>query len=316
MKKKTVFSRVLIVLLMAFIVALLIASFTLGESRFLITNETILLVLLLILLALSEVFDSFSIGDLITVKKEKHEKEIELKESKTENKELRTQLMNIVSNTIANRNMNVIGFTKNGWMQLGAVEQAEESAVEEKKEEDFEAGTKSSADDFRKRRKIMSNIEELAFKRFCLQYKIPALSVVRDVKFSDEFIGIDPIMDRNAVFDGYYKSLQEELFVEIKFAGTVSGMNLYNLYYLLSKIYYYSKANQLRAKMVLIIPNLPESYPNLPESYGRNRLPYNARQVANIQKYFAPAIKSDLLEIANIEITEQDLEAINQKSEE
>ena len=34
MKKKTIFSRVLIVLLMAFIIALLIASFTLGESRF------------------------------------------------------------------------------------------------------------------------------------------------------------------------------------------------------------------------------------------------------------------------------------------
>ena len=306
-KKTNKFSRGLIIILIVFIAALVIFSFVLGESRFSLTNEIIVLILLLVVLALSEVFDNFSIGNLITAKKEKHEKEIELKEAKTENKELRTQLISIVSNSITNRNMNIFGLSKDDWVQMAGVEQAESSAVEEKKEEDLSADNKSFIDDPQKRRRMFSKIENLALDRFCSEHKIPILSVVRKVKFSNEFIGIDPIMDRNAIFDAYYKSVQEELFIEIKINFTPVSMNMYNLYYLLSKIYYYRKANQLHAKMVLIIPELPESY-------RKDRWFSDiSKVISNLQETFAPAIKNNLLEIVPIEITKSDLDVINKE---
>lgn len=308
-KKTNKFSRTLIVILIIFIAALVICTFVLGESKFSLTNEIIVLILLLVVLALSEVFDNFSIGNLITAKKEKHEKEVELKEAKTENKELRTQLISIVSNSITNRNMNIFGLSKDDWVQMAGVEQAESSAVEEKKEEDLSTDNKSFADDAKKRRKTLSKIEKLALDRFCTEHKIPMLSVVREVKFSNEFIGIDPIMDRNAIFDAYYKSVQEELFIEIKINFTPASMNMYNLYYLLSKVYYYRKANQLHAKLALIVPNLPESYWKDRWHSGASKM------ISNLQETFAPAIKNNLLEIVPIEITQNDLDIINKELE-
>lgn len=308
-KKTNWFSRVLIIILIIFIAALVVGSFILGEPKFSLTNEIILSILLLIILALSEVFDNFSIGNLITAKKEKHEKEVELKEAKTENKELRTQLISIVSNSITNRNMNIFGLSKDDWVQMAGVEQAESTAVEEKKEENFSADNKSFADDAKKRRRMLPKIEKLTLDRFCTEHKIPILSVVKEVKFSDEFIGIDPIMDRNVIFDAYYKSVQEELFIEIKINFTPASINMYNLYYLLSKIYYYRKANQLHAKMVLIVPELPESY------WKDRWFPGISKVISNLQETFAPAIKNNLLEIVTIEITQSDLDMINKEIE-
>ena len=167
---------------------------------------------------------------------------------------------------------------------------------------------KSSSDDIIKRHRMLPKIEKLALDRFCTIHKITSLSVVREVKFSDGFIGIDPIMDRNAVFDAYYKSVQEEIFIEVKLNfNTVSMM--YNLYYLLSKVYYYRQANQLHAKMALIVPILPESY-------GKERWhPEACKVITKLQETFAPAIKNNLLEIVPIEITQTDLDLIAKELE-
>lgn len=310
-KKTNWFSRMLIIILIIFIATLVIVSFILGEPKFSLTNEIILLILLLIILALSEIFDNFSIGNLITAKKEKNKKEIELKEAKNENKELRTQLISIASNSINNRNMNIFGLSKDDVVQIAGVEQAESTAVEEKKEEDLATDNKSSSDDIKKRRRMLPKIEKLVLERFCADHKIPTLSVVREVKFSNEFIGIDPIMDRNAIFDAYYKSVQEELFIEIKINFTPLSMNMYmyNLYYLLSKVYYYRKANQLHAKVALIVPNFPKSYWKNQENH------YASKIITNFKETFAPAIKNNLLEIIQIEITQKDLNLINKELE-
>lgn len=207
--------------------------------------------------------------------------------------------------------MNIFGLSKDDVVQIAGVEQAESTAVEEKKEEDLATDNKSSSDDIKKRRRMLPKIEKLVLERFCADHKIPTLSVVREVKFSNEFIGIDPIMDRNAIFDAYYKSVQEELFIEIKINFTPLSMNMYmyNLYYLLSKVYYYRKANQLHAKVALIVPNFPKSYWKNQENH------YASKIIPNFKETFAPAIKNNLLEIIQIEITQKDLNLINKELE-
>lgn len=308
-KKQNRFSRVLIVILTVFIAVLIISSFILGESKYSLTNEMILLILLLIVLSLAEIFDNFSIGNLFMAKKEKHEKEVELKEVKQENKELRTQLISIVSNSVTNQNMNVFGLSKDGLMQMAGIEQAESSAVEEKQAEDSVIDNKRLAEEFRKRYRILPQIEKLALDRFCTQFKIPILSIVRDIQFSKEFIGIDPIMEQNVIFDAYYKSLQEEVFIEVRINFIPDFRAIYSLYYLLSKIYYYGKANQLHTKMVLIVANLPESY------WNNKGYPGISKVIFKLQETFAPAIKNSLLEIVPIEITPRDLDKIMKEFE-
>lgn len=306
-KKQNRFSRVLIVILTVFIAVLIISSFILGESKYSLTNEMILLILLLIVLSLAEIFDNFSIGNLFMAKKEKHEKEVELKEVKQENKELRTQLISIVSNSVTNQNMNVFGLSKDGLMQMAGIEQAESSAVEEK--ESSVTDNQRLTEEFRKRYRILPQIEKLALDRFCTQFKIPVLSIVRDIQFSKEFIGIDPIMEQNVIFDAYYKSLQEEAFIEVRINFIPDFRAIYNLYYLLSKIYYYGKANQLHTKMVLIVANLPESY------WNNKGYPGISKVIFKLQETFAPAIKNNLLEIVPIEITPRDLDKIMKEFE-
>lgn len=306
MKKRTNwFSRGLIVILIIFIVMLVIWAFIFGEPKYSLTNEMILLILLLIVLALSEVFDNFSIGNLLTVRKEKHEKEVELKEVKNENKELRAQLIGIVSNSISNKNTNIFGLSRDDLVQIAEFDQSENSNIEKIKEEDFNLDKKDSTITYGTQQKLFRNIEKLVLDRFCIEHKIPVLSIVRKVKFSNVFIETDPIMDRNAIFDAYYKSLNEELFIEI--SSFRSPLNLYNLYYLLSKVYSYRRENQLHAKVALIIPILPESYWKSKRAFDVNK------NISNLQKTFAPAIKNDLLEIVSIEITQNDLDIINEK---
>ena len=104
-------------------------------------------------------------------------------------------------------------------------------------------------------------------------------------------------------------SLQEELFIEVKINFAPVSMNMYNLYYLLSKVYYYRKANQLHAKVVLILPNLPESY------WKDRWYSSISKVISNLQETFAPAIKNNLLEIVPIEITQGDLDTINKEIE-
>lgn len=299
-KKSNRFSRIIIVLLIAFIAAIVIISFVWGSSKFSLTNEIITLILVLVVLALSEVFDNFSIANLITVQKEKKEKENEINKVSAENKELRAQLTTIISNSITNRNMNIFGFSKDDLVQVAGVEQAESEDVEEKKEEEFSAASKSSKDDFALRRKMRPEIENLVLNYFCREKKISALSIVKEVKFSNEFIGIDPIMDRNIIFDAYYKSIQEEFFIEIKIE--LSSMFFYNLYYYLSKVLYYRKANQLQAKVILLLPILPESYWQGRIYRGKERM------IRSVQETFAPAIKNNLLEIIPVEVSEEEEE--------
>ena len=267
------------------------------------------MILLLIILSFAEVFDNFSIGNLFMAKKEKHEKEAELKEVKQENKELRTQLISIVSNSVTNRNMNVFGVSKDGLMQMASIEQADSSAVEEKQAEESVTDNKRLTDDFGKIHRMLPQIEKLALTRFCTQFKISIFSIVRDIQFSKEFIGIDLIMEQNIIFDAYYKSLQEEVFIEVRINFIPDFRAIYNLYYLLSKIYHYGKANQLHTEMVLIVANLPESY------WNKKGYPGISRVISKLQETFAPAIKNNLLEIVPIEITQRDLDKIMKEFE-
>src|SRR3954467_6438954 len=97
-KKPNWFVRVLIILLCLFICGLIYFNFF-GNSYYgiktsaQITTQLLVLIAFLTVLVLSEAFDNFSVGKLITLSRKVKEKEETNKELKQENNELRNQIL-------------------------------------------------------------------------------------------------------------------------------------------------------------------------------------------------------------------------------
>lgn len=131
-KKSNKFTRTLVVLLTVFIAALVFLS-SRPCQRFTLTGESVILVVLLVILALSEVFDRFQLGNLLTLEQEKKAKEERLREVSAENQQLRAQLTTIVSSSVANHNTAIFGMpSKEQLLSLIGTEPAEPDEVDEK----------------------------------------------------------------------------------------------------------------------------------------------------------------------------------------
>lgn len=317
-KQTNLFSRKLIVILFVSIIVLIVITFVWGNSRFSITNEMILLIALLVFLALAEVFDNFNIANLIMAQKEKQKVDTELKTVKDENRELRSQMIGIVSNSVNSRNTNIIGFSKNDLVQVMGEEGSEENedsnpeATDDTEVEIAEINpieTREYTTDWKSERMSrVSAIKQTAIDHFSKQNGIPKLSVMRNVQFSKEFIVLDPIMEKQASFDAYYRVRQEETFIVVKQLSTIAPTTENSLYYTLSKVYYYRQASHSDAKVVLLLAVTPGPYKKKP--------PYmmtNEQLVMQLQKRFAPAIMNSLLEIVPIEITPGEIEEIERR---
>ena len=161
---------------------------------------------------------------------------------------------------------------------------------------------------------MQSRIETLCLDRYSEMFQVSKYSISRATKFSDAFVNIDPIMEQNIIFDAYCRSPLGEQFIEISTASRAGGLNMYYLYHMLSKIYYYRNTTQQQAKLVLLAAQLPESYYSNHTSYMINAM--TERRLADLQKTFTPAIRNQLLEIIPMEITDDDITRIRKEVEE
>lgn len=87
MQKKNWFVRVLVILLILFIASIIVISYFFSINKFIITGQIICLICILVVLALAEIFDNFSIGNIITLNRQYKNKEKELERSEKENRE-------------------------------------------------------------------------------------------------------------------------------------------------------------------------------------------------------------------------------------
>lgn len=326
-KKTNWFSRVLVVLLVLFVGFLVVASSWPCPWKLTLTGESVILVALLAVLALSEVFDHFRLGSLLTLEREKKEKEERLREVSADNRQLREQLTTIVSNSVANNNTAIFGWpTKEQLADIFSARPAGKDEVDKKEKEERSSDESSSESaapvtgsaaetqsrsqtGYMNLRRMRSRIELLCIDRYCELIHISKLSISRATKFSDAFVDIDPIMEKNIIFDAYYRSPQGEQFIEVV---TGSGVgNMYSLYHALSKIYYYRNATRQQAKLVVLAVQMRESSDS--DNTSRTISSVTERQLADLQKTFTPAIRNRLLEIIPIEITNDDVSRIDEE---
>lgn len=313
MQKKNWFVRVFVILLILFVASIIVTSFFFSENKFIITAPIICLVTILVILALAEIFDNFSIGNFLSLKKEYKRVEHDLIKTEQDNRELRLQLTNIVASINSNHNTTILGGDAKLMERILRVEKAPEEEVQKKKQEEEHISASSEENnsytriDFGMRRHVFSKIEDFALSEYCKKYDIISSDVLREMKFSEGFVDYDPIMERNVIFDAYYKApWQEEIFIEIC-NYYLSPTMLDRFYHLLSKVYYYRTAKKLQAKLVLIIPAISEE--------KSNELSYRMRGITKERfcEYFAPAIKNNLLELVEVNISDVEIDKIKKQ---
>lgn len=302
-------TRVFTVVFLGFLGYMVTESFYKASPAFAISAGILVILALMTILVLSEAFNSFSLGKLLTLSKEVVKTTQEKQELKADNTELRKALVQLAVNvhqSQVNATINASGVDL--LKALGVVKA-------EKKDEDLEQEAKQSATPSevvtpieRESRvesyRIKQMADALAFDKYIDTNAIPRIDIERDIQFSASFENLDPIMERRITFDGYMKSANKEYFFEVRNYRHISPMFWNQLYVMLSKILFYREAKKVPTELILIITKLPESDS---ESVPR----YFERFI----QLFQPAIAGGLLRVEQIEISQKELDALTAKAQ-
>ncbi|MFN5218773.1 MAG: hypothetical protein ACK5CL_08395 [Sphingomonadales bacterium] len=287
-----------VILLWLLILLIISISFLFGKPPYAISFETTILIAFLVLLVLSEDFDSFSINKIITLSRSVKEKETTNKRLLKENFELRNQLINLSNNTNQNHSNTNVTVNSPGYFDTTKVMPANEPEKEEKRNEieDPTDGRNTS-----RRAVSFSKIEEFLLPKFIDMEGLDYSTLVRSAKLVGSIEQVDPINEYSPVFDGYIRNENTEMFFEMKSIGA-GPLLREKLYFMLSKINYYRTTQQVNAILYLVLVIRPHDDAQIQE---RQR-----QHVEKILKEFEPARNIGILEVRHIEISETELEAI------
>jgi hypothetical protein len=296
-KKPNWFVRILIILLCIFIGGLIYFNFFWTCPPAQISGGLLVLVAFLTVLVLSEAFDNFSISKLISMSKTAKEKETINQELKKENSELRNQIVNI-STSISQKQVNSTFVLTDELSKMFTVKQANEPEKEEKRNEIEEPSEEKQTT---RRVVSFSKFEEIALPKFLQSEGLNQLPLIRDAKLVSQFQQVDPISEYSPIFDGYIKTVDTEIFIEMK-SKRMGSLLRERLYIMLSKVNYYRTIKKINAFLYLVLIVRPDDNEFL---NGRN-----STLTDRILEEFEPAITNGLLQVRIIEITQQEYDEI------
>lgn len=290
------FVRLLIIAFCAFLGTLVVYRYFCIDPKAEISAGLLVLLAFILVLVLSELFDNFSVGKLVTMSRAMKEKEVQTTELKKENAELRGQLITI-STTVSQRqtSTNIFGLPES-MVDLLTVKKAPAEEIADKKKEE-EAAPIPEQQVIVERQFDRAKAEEYAINRFVANHNLNAFNLIRDAKLSTQFSGIDPISDVTPIFDAYINATDSEIFVEARSVQSASMMFRDRLYVMLTKIHHYKTIKKANVYLALLLLNTLEST-SRPLSFYVERL----------QREFEPAITSGLLRIQTIEPTVEELQ--------
>jgi membrane protein implicated in regulation of membrane protease activity len=308
-KKPNWFVRILIILLCIFIGGLIYFNFFWSCPPAQISTGLLVLVAFLTVLVLSEAFDNFSIIKLISLSRTVNETENKNQELKKENSDLRNQIISI-STSISQKQINSTFVLTDELAKMLSVRQADEPEKQQKqKETEQEAEQETTAtttttttvppaQEPATRRYINSSrYEEVALPKFLATEGLSQLPIISDAKFTNQFQQIDPVSEFSPIFDGYIKTIDTEIFIEMRIKNRSMIMLRERLYLMLSKINYYRNIKRVNAYLFLVLIIRPDEE-------------QNESTFERIKKEFEPAISNGLLRIREIEITAEENQQI------
>ena len=306
-KKPNWFVRILIILLCIFIGVLIYFNFFWTCPPAQISTGLLVLIAFLTVLVLSEAFDNFSIAKLISLSKTVKETDNKNQELKKENSDLRNQIVSI-STSISQKQINSTFVLTDELARMLSVRQAEEPEKQQKQQEteqetEQEVTTTTTTtipptQEPATRRFINTRrYEEVALPKFLAAEGLSQLPIISDAKFTNQFQQIDPISEFSPIFDGYIKTIDTEIFIEMRTKNRSMIMLRERLYLMLSKINYYRNIKRVNAYLFLVLIIRP----------GEEQ---NESILDRIKKEFEPAITNGLLRIREIEITAEENQQI------
>jgi membrane protein implicated in regulation of membrane protease activity len=306
-KKPNWFVRTLIILLCLFIGGLVYFNFFWSCPPAQISTGLLVLVAILTVLVLSEAFDNFSITKLISLSRTVNETENKNQELKKENSELRNQIVSI-STSISQKQINSTFVLTDELAKMLSVKQADEPEKQQKQKETEQEAEQDTTtittttepltqEQSTKRYINIRRYEEVALPKFLASEGLSQLPIISDAKFTNQFQQIDPVSEFSPIFDGYIKTIDTEIFIELKFKNRGMVMLRERLYIMLSKIYYYRNIKRVNAYLFLVLIIRPDEE-------------HNEAILERIRKEFEPSITNGLLRIREVEITNEENQQI------
>jgi hypothetical protein len=296
-KSPSTFVRILLVTFSVLLAAMIGYNFIVVTPVGDINAGIITLLSFLLVLVLSESFDNFSVGQLVTVTRKAQKQAKEVEKLGTRNAELLSQLISISTANTQNQNhTNVYG----DYHQAATVTKASEEEVEES------ATTESSGDSANEgSRQVRVRYDWRAAERLCLDKylsgkDIHTSNVITEAKLTTQFHGIDPVSSHQPIYDAYYRDGEEEVFVEFRpNRRSTSFMLRDRLYVMVSKIAHYRRTKNVEAHLDLVLMTLPDEEKS------------NGLTIPAILESFEPAVASGLLRVSELKLSDEEMAQIS-----
>lgn len=306
--KKNIFSRIITIILMVFIIFIIIGNFIISENPYIITKEIIICISLLVILCLSENFDNLSIPKLITLSKN-------IKEVQKENEKLKEYNQNLIGQVINMKNsnnqimynlpssFNTIG--SSNIEDLNTKKKDEEESVDEQiNNNNNRKPTPEEMKLHNERFKYMRNLEVFLLKKIITNKDEDA-----DIQYNVKVINNKPLDDKIMTTDARFDALKiydnKNIFYEVKTYPQLLNFT-YELYYKLKFVKLYGETNKCESKMVLILPKYNDELKKILNPSGAKS--YHLYLKNKIVEKFESSIKSGLLEISEIEVSKKELD--------
>jgi hypothetical protein len=297
------FVRLLIVVFCAFLATLVVYRFFYIDPKAEISAGILVILAFILVLVLSELFDNFSVGKLVTMSRAMKEKEVQSTELKKENTELRGQLISISATVTQRQTSNNIFGLPESMVDLLTVKKAPAEEIADKKKEE-DAPSVAQPQVVVERHIDRVKAEEFAINKFVANNNLQSFNLIRDAKLSTQFSGIDPITDVTPIFDAYINTTDSEIFVETRPAQYASMMFRDRLYVMLTKIHHYKTIKKANVYLALLLVSASDQATSRPPNFYLDRL----------QREFEPAITSGLLRIQVILPVAGELEGLYDKT--
>jgi len=310
------YTRICVIVFLLFLGGLVYWSFRFGTPQYQITASILLALSLMAVAILADSFSSISFGTIFQLRKDVAKAETEKKEAKDEARELRTSLVNLAMNVHQSQvTTNISGMDIATLRRvLGVVEaspeekKTAEDEVSDSTKHEIEAEqseSRNSDDSYEFRRALREVIETDLFRRFLDKYKVPPLELRREVRFDAGLENIDPIMNRNIIYDGYVRTDQKEYFIKTSpLPLGPSMMNADRLYVALAKVLFYKQVKKVDAELVYLDVLLPE------EAGERS----STRSRARLLEWFQPAIAGSLLRVETCSLSSEEFKALKDQA--
>ncbi|MEN5155479.1 MULTISPECIES: hypothetical protein [Stenotrophomonas] len=289
------FVRILIIALCVFLGAGIFYRYVYISPAGDLGPGVLVVIALLVVLVLSESFNSFSLGSLLSMTKQVAEKKAQVSELKAENSELRSQVISIAT-TVSQRqtSTNILGLPPD-LARMFTITPAGEAEVEERQAEEQPPPQEQPPHRQAPRRLDRRKLEQLGIERFLKANDLDLFLLVREAKLTAQIETVDPVSTSSPIFDGYLNSLDAEIFIEVQLATRLPIFTFLRdkLYVMLTKLSHYKLLKKTNVFMSLVLVSLP----------GEEARP---SQISRLFTEFQPAITGGLLRIVEVHLTEEE----------